>query len=243
MNIQFAIDHQGRLHVLEVNPRASRTVPFLSKACGVPFAKLAAQVMVGRSLSELGLGWEVRPDGFAVKVPVFPFDRFPGFDPVLGPEMRSTGEAYGADAELGLAFAKAMIAAGKPLPVHGSVCLSVNDRDKEELIPIARDLQELGFSLLATGGTASRLSAEGLRVRSVFKVNEGRPHIADRIRNGEIDLLINTPLGGPSFYDEHALRRAAIQQRVPILSTLSASRAAVEGIRRLRENVLRVRRL
>jgi carbamoyl-phosphate synthase large subunit len=243
MNAQFAVDHAGRVHVIEVNPRASRTIPFLSKACGIPFAKLAAQVMVGRDLAGLGLTEEPRPEGFAVKVPVFPFDRFPAFDPVLGPEMRSTGEAYGADPEFGLAFAKAMIAAGQPLPVHGTVFLSVNDRDKEELLPIAADLHALGFTLTGTGGTAARLEREGLPVGTVYKVNEGRPHIADRIKSGEIDLLINTPLGGPSFYDERALRQAAIRYRVPILSTLSAARAAVEGIRRLRDNVLRVRRL
>jgi carbamoyl-phosphate synthase large subunit len=244
MNVQLCI-YEGRVHVLEVNPRASRTVPFLSKACGIPFARLAARLMLGRRLSELGLPvhTEPRPEGFAVKVPVFPFDRFPGFDPVLGPEMRSTGEAYGSDRLFGLAFAKAMMAAGQPLPVHGTVFLSVNDRDKEELLPIARDLAGLGFDLRATRGTAERLRAAGLAARDVHKVNEGRPHAADRIRNGEIQLLINTPLGGPSFYDEHALRRAAILCRVPMITTLSAARAAVEGIRLLRDNVLTVRAL
>jgi carbamoyl-phosphate synthase large subunit len=242
MNLQLAI-YEGTVHVLEVNPRASRTVPFLSKACGIPFAKLAAKVMVGRRLTELGLTEEPRPSGFAVKVPVFPFDRFPGFHPVLGPEMRSTGEAYGADDEFGLAFAKAMMSAGNPLPVRGTVCLSVNDRDKEELVPIARALADLGFTLMGTRGTAAHLVAAGLDVGRAYKVNEGRPHIADRIRNGEIELVINTPLGGPSFYDEYALRHAAIICRVPMLTTLSASRAAVEGIRRLRENVLSVQRL
>ncbi|HUU00221.1 MAG TPA: carbamoyl-phosphate synthase large subunit [Myxococcota bacterium] len=240
MNVQYAI-FEGRVYVLEVNPRASRTVPFLSKACGISFAKLAARVMVGRSLDELGFSAEPRPKGFAVKVPVFPFDRFPGFDPVLGPEMRSTGEAYGRDDEFGLAFAKAMMSAGQTLPVHGTVCISVNDRDKDEMVAIARDFSELGFTLLGTSGTAERLQAEGLDARMVYKVNEGRPHIADRIHNGQVDLVINTPLGGPSFYDEHALRRAAIEHRVPIISTLSAARAAVEGIRRLTNNVLDVR--
>ena len=226
--------------MLEVNPRASRTVPFLSKACGVPFARLAAQVMVGKTLAEVGLTEEPQPHGFAVKVPVFPFDRFPGFHPVLGPEMRSTGEAYGADEDFGLAFAKGMMSAGQTLPVHGTVCVSVNDRDKDEAVAIARDFAELGFSLVGTGGTAARLAQEGLTVQTAFKVNEGRPHIADRIRNGDIDLMINTPLGGPSYYDEYALRRAAIDQRVPLVSTMSAARAAVEGIRKLRDNVLTV---
>jgi len=239
MNVQYAI-FEDRVYVLEVNPRASRTVPFLSKACGIPFAKLAARVMLGRKLGELGLSGEPRPKGFAVKVPVFPFDRFQGFDPVLGPQMRSTGEAYGTDEEFGLAFAKGMMAAGQTLPVHGTLCISVNDRDKQEAVSIAGDFAKLGFTLMATRGTAERLEAEGLDVRMVYKVNEGRPHIADAIHNGEVDLMINTPLGGPSFYDEHALRRAAIEHRVPIISTLSAARAAVEGIRRLAQNVLSV---
>jgi len=242
MNIQLAI-YEGRVHVLEVNPRASRTVPFLSKACGVPFARLAARVMVGATLAELGLTEEPRPRGFAVKVPVFPFARFPGFDPVLGPEMRSTGEAYGWDPVFGLALAKGMMAAGQALPVHGTVFVSVNDRDKDEVVPIAADLAALGFSIVATGGTAAHLRAAGLEARTVFKVNEGRPHAADEIRNNAIQLLINTPLGGPSFYDEHALRRAAVTCRVPTLTTLSAARAAVEGIRLLRDNVLTVHAL
>jgi carbamoyl-phosphate synthase large subunit len=242
MNIQFAI-FEDRVYVLEVNPRASRTVPFLSKALGIPFAKAAAKLMVGKTLRELGLTEEPAPRGFSVKAPVFPFDRFPGFDPVLGPEMRSTGEAFGSADRFGLAFAKAMLSAGQALPVHGTVFLSVNDRDKTETVALARDFAALGFRLAATRGTAERLRAEGLAVETVFKVNEGRPHVADRIRSGAIDLLVNTPLGAASFYDEHALRRAAIARRVPILSTLSAARAAVEGIRLLRDNVLTVRAL
>jgi carbamoyl-phosphate synthase large subunit len=239
MNIQFAI-YEGRVHVLEVNPRASRTVPFLSKACDIPFAKLAAKVMVGATLPELGLTEEPRPRGYAVKVPVFPFDRFAGFDPVLGPEMRSTGEAYGWDPQFGLAFAKAMMAGGQTLPVHGTVFVSVNDRDKDEVVPIARSLAELGFSLVATKGTAERLQAEGLDARKVFKVNEGRPHVADYVRNGEIQLVINTPLGGPSFYDERALRRAAVTCRIPMITTLSAASAVVEGVRLLQDNILTI---
>jgi carbamoyl-phosphate synthase large subunit len=242
MNVQYAI-FEDHVFVLEVNPRASRTVPFLSKAHGIPFAKLAAKIMVGHTLAELGLREEPRSPGFAIKVPVFPFDRFPGFDPVLGPEMRSTGEAYGTDTEFGLAFAKGMMSAGQTLPVHGTVCISVNDRDKDEVVSIARDFAELGFTLMATRGNAERLERSGLKVIKVYKVNEGRPNVADAIHNHEVDLMINTPLGGSSFYDEHALRRAAIEHRVPIISTLSAARAAVEGIRRLRENVLTVRSL
>jgi carbamoyl-phosphate synthase large subunit len=242
MNVQYAIFEQ-RVYVLEVNPRASRTVPFLSKALGIPFAKIAARLMVGRTLAEEGLLAEPVPRGFSIKAPVFPFDRFPGFDPVLGPEMRSTGEAYGCDPEFGLAFVKAMMSAGQTLPVHGTVFLSVNDRDKDEIVPIAREFARLGFGLVGTQGTAARLRREGLAAEAVYKVNEGRPHVADRIFSGEIALLINTPLGGASYYDEHAMRRAAIVCRVPILSTLSAARAAVEGIRHLRDNVLTVRSL
>jgi len=239
MNIQFAI-HEGRVHVLEVNPRASRTVPFLSKACGVPFARLAARLMVGATLDDVGLTEEPRPRGYAVKVPVFPFARFPGFDPVLGPEMRSTGEAYGWDPSFGLAFAKAMMAAGQTLPVHGTVFVSVNDRDKDEVVPIVRDLRTLGFRVVATRGTAEHLRGEGIEAEMAFKVNEGRPHIADRILSDEIQLVINTPLGGPSFYDERALRRAAVTHHVPMITTLSAARAVVQGIRLLRDNVLTV---
>jgi carbamoyl-phosphate synthase large subunit len=242
MNLQVAI-FEDQVYILEVNPRASRTVPFLSKACGIPFAKLAARIMLGATLPELGLLEEPTPRGFAVKVPVFPFDRFPGFDPVLGPEMRSTGEAYGWDLDFGLAFLKGMMSANQTLPAHGAVCLSVNKRDRQEAIAIARDFVQMGFSLLATRGTAEALTQAGLPVKMVYKVNEGRPHIADRIHNGEVDILINTPLGGPSFYDEKALRRAAIECRVPLVSTLSAARAAVEGIRKLRQNVLTVHAL
>ncbi|MBI5490367.1 MAG: carbamoyl-phosphate synthase large subunit [Deltaproteobacteria bacterium] len=242
MNVQYAIFEQ-RVYVLEVNPRASRTVPFLSKALGIPFAKIAARLMMGRTLAEEGLLEEPKPRGYSIKAPVFPFDRFPGFDPVLGPEMRSTGEAYGCDAEFGLAFVKAMMSAGQTLPAHGTVFLSVNDRDKDEIVPIAQTFHELGFRLVGTQGTAARLRREGFSCDAVFKVNEGRPHVADRIFNGEIDLLINTPLGGASYYDEHAMRRAAITCRVPILSTLSAARAAAEGIGRLRASVLTVRAL
>ncbi|RME26525.1 MAG: carbamoyl phosphate synthase large subunit, partial [Deltaproteobacteria bacterium] len=200
-------------------------------------------IMVGRTLEELGLTEEPKPKGYAVKVPVFPFDRFEGFDPVLGPEMRSTGEAYGWAESFGMAFAKGMMAAGLPLPTRGTVCISVNDRDKPEMLPIARDFARLGFELWATRGCAGFLEANGLRARRVFKVNEGRPNIADHIRNGEVNLLLNTPLGAPSFYDEQALRRAAIKYRVPMLSTLSAARAAVEGIGLLKRNTVDVRTL
>ncbi|MCA9672965.1 MAG: carbamoyl-phosphate synthase large subunit [Myxococcales bacterium] len=242
MNVQYAI-FQGVVHVIEVNPRASRTVPFLSKALGIQFARIAAQVMTGKSLDDLGFTKEPEPLGYAVKVPVFPFDRFPGFDAVLGPEMRSTGEAYGFDERFGLAFAKGMMSAGQALPVHGQLFCSVNDRDKDELCELARGFSQLGFKLVATRGTARVLRAAGLECDQVFKVNEGRPNIADLMYSGSVQLCINTPLGGPSFYDERTMRRAALALRIPMLTTLTASRAALEGIRELRENVLTVRKL
>jgi carbamoyl-phosphate synthase large subunit len=242
LNVQLAVTvaPEEKLYIIEANPRASRTVPFLSKALGIPFARLAAQVMTGKTLEEVGLTEEPTPAGYSVKVPVFPYNRFPGFDPVLGPEMRSTGEAYGFDKEFGLAFAKGMMSAKQALPAHGTAFISVNNRDKAEMLPIARDLAELGFTLLATRGTAKFLQGEGLEAEMVYKVKEGRPHIGDRVKNGDVDLVINTPLGAPAFYDERALRRTALSGGVPLISTLSAARAAVEGIRRLRESVLTV---
>jgi len=239
MNVQFAIK-DGILHVLEVNPRASRTVPFVSKATGVPLARLAARAMLGKSLEDLGLAAEPVPPAVFVKGVVFPFIRFPGEDPVLGPEMKSTGEVMGISRNFGHAFAKAQMACGLALPESGRVFLSVNDYDKEALLPIARGLVDLGFSLTATDGTARRLSAEGLEVERVYKVNEGRPNVVDRILNGEIDLILNTPLGKESHFDEKAIRRTATARGIPCITTLSGGAAAVEGIRALREGGLEV---
>ncbi|HXV77828.1 MAG TPA: carbamoyl-phosphate synthase large subunit [Candidatus Polarisedimenticolaceae bacterium] len=242
MNVQFAIK-DGVVYVLEVNPRASRTVPFVAKATGVPVAGIAAKVMLGRRLRELGLVDEPCVSGHFVKEAVFPFARFPGEDPVLGPEMKSTGEVMGTAAEFGMAFAKAQIAAGTPFPLSGTAFLSVNQNDKDGLLPIARGLAEQGFSLVATTGTGDFLRANGLECQNVYKVLEGRPNVVDRIKNGEIHLILNTPLGRESYFDEKAMRRAATIRAIPLITTLSAGRAAVEAIRALKSGGYGVRSL
>ena len=242
VNAQFAIKDET-VYVLEVNPRASRTVPYLSKATGVPLAKMAARVMVGKTLSELGLVDDLEVAGVFVKAPVFPFVRFPGVDTILGPEMKSTGEVMGGAATFGAAYAKAQLAAGNRLPREGTAFISVNDDDKANVVAIARDLAGLGFSLLATHGTAAYLRAHGLEVELVYKVNEGRPHIGDRLRNRDIHLVINTPLGRESFFDDRTLRRIATVLGVPCVTTLTGAAATVSAIRALREETLDVRPL
>ncbi len=243
LNVQYAI-HGGEVFVLEVNPRASRTVPFVSKATGVPLAKIAALCAVGKKLRDLVPSLdEPVPNGVFIKESVFPFDRFPGVDTVLGPEMRSTGEVMGHAPTFGAAFAKSQQAAGEALPARGAVFVSVNDFDKENVVPVVRDLAELGFRVHASQGTAEALRRHGLHVEVVFKVNEGRPNVVDLIKNGDLDLLVNTPLGAESFYDEKAMRRAAFEHRVLTLTTLSAARAAVEAIRSLRSGAVEVRSL
>jgi len=242
MNVQYAIK-DNVVYVLEVNPRASRTVPYLSKASGVPLAKMAARVMAGRTLAELGLTKDIEVAGVFVKSPVFPFVRFPGVDTILGPEMKSTGEVMGGARSFGVAFAKAQLAVGQRLPEGGTAFVSVNNDDKANLIPIARDLADLGFRLVATRGTAAYLRAYGLRVDVVFKVNEGRPNVADEIVNRKIDLVINTPLGRESFFDDRAVRRAAMLHEVPCVTTLTGAAATVSAIRALREQGVGVRAL
>ena len=239
MNIQFAIKDE-EIYVLEVNPRASRTVPFVSKSIGVPLARLAARVMVGRSLSEMGFTEEVSLSNWYVKEAVLPFIKFPGEDPVLGPEMRSTGEVMGIASSFGHAFAKAQIGSGCPLPMGGTAFISVNDYDKENVVPVARDLQNLGFRLIATQGTAIHLKGRGITVEPVFKLHEGRPNIVDHIKNGEVAMIINTPLGGGSYIDEPSIRRSATQHGVPCITTLSAAAAAVAGIKALKEEALEI---
>ncbi len=239
MNAQFAIKGDT-IYVLEVNPRASRTVPYLSKATGVPLAKVAARVMVGRTLAELGLTEDLEVSGFFVKTPVFPFVRFPGVDTILGPEMKSTGEVMGAASTFGSAFAKAQLAAGMKLPSDGTAFISVNNHDKPSVVQIARDLSELGFRLLATRGTANYLRAHGLDVDIVFKVNEGRPHVGDEILNNKIQLVINTPLGRESFFDDRTVRRIAMMHGVPSITTLTGAAAAVNAIKALRTEGLTV---
>ena len=229
MNVQYAI-RGGTLYVLEVNPRASRTVPFVSKATGIPFARLAARLCLGASLEEVGLTQEPSVAGFSIKAPVFPFRKFEGVDTILGPEMRSTGEVMGRDRSFGMAFLKAALGAGIRLPKKGRAFLSVHDGDKSAILPLARQLAKLGFSLMATGGTVQALRAGGLTADAVLKVNEGRPNVVDRMINGEIDLVINTPLGKESFFDEVAIRRTSLERDIPCLTTLSAAAAAIEAI-------------
>jgi carbamoyl-phosphate synthase large subunit len=242
MNVQYAIKDDV-VYVLEVNPRASRTVPYLSKAAGVSLAKIAARVMVGRTLAELGLHEDLQVAGVFVKSPVFPFVRFPGVDTILGPEMKSTGEVMGGASGFGVAFAKAQLAVGQRLPEAGTAFVSVNNKDKANLLPIARDLAELGFRLVATRGTAAYLRAYGLAVDVVYKVNEGRPNVADEIVNRKVDIIINTPLGRESFFDDRTVRRAAMMHEVPCITTLTGAAAAVQAIRALRQQGLGVRAL
>jgi carbamoyl-phosphate synthase large subunit len=242
MNAQFAIK-DDTVYVLEVNPRASRTVPYLSKATGVPLAKVAARLMIGQTLAQLGLVDDLDVSGVFVKTPVFPFVRFPGVDTILGPEMKSTGEVMGGAASFGAAFAKAQLAAGQRLPEKGAAFISVNNHDKPTVVPVARDLAELGFKLVATRGTAQYLRAHGLDVSVVFKVNEGRPHVGDQILNRQIDLVINTPLGRESFFDDRTVRRIATLQGVPCITTLTGAAATVSAIRALRTEPLGVRAL
>ncbi len=242
MNVQFAIKEET-VYVLEVNPRASRTIPFVSKAIGVPLAKLAAKVMAGRKLADLGFTREITPPHFSVKEAVFPFVRFPGVDITLGPEMKSTGEVMGIDSDLGLAYAKSQMASGSPLPLGGNLFISVKDSDKPEAVKLAKSYVELGFQLYATGGTAAALTAEGVPVKKLFKLAEGRPTVLDMIKNGEIAFIINTPSGKKPRLDEVQIRGAAVTHRVPIMTTLSAAAASVNGIRSLQAKGLTVRTL
>jgi carbamoyl-phosphate synthase large subunit len=248
MNIQFAIQNE-KVFVIEVNPRASRTVPYVSKATGVPLAKIAARLMTGRKLHEFlpehaAAGRDLATGaGYFVKSPVFPWSKFPGVDTVLGPEMKSTGEVMGSADTFGEAFAKAQLSAGQSLPTSGTVFISVTDRDKAESIDLARRFIELGFSLVATHGTAERLEKAGLPVDRVFKVKEGRPNVVDLIKGEGVHLIVNTPHGQDPWFDEKAIRRAAITQRIPTITTLSAARAAADGIAALQRNEVNVRSL
>jgi carbamoyl-phosphate synthase large subunit len=238
MNVQYAIK-DGTVYVLEVNPRASRTVPYVSKATGVPLPKLAVQLMLGKKLHEVTehRGRLPVPLKF-VKSPVFPFNKFPGVDPALGPEMRSTGEVMGVGDNFGEAFAKAQLSAGTPLPEKGTIFISVNDKYKPEAVPIARRFAELGFDLVATRGTAAMLQNAGLKCRTVLKVNEGRPNAVDLLKAGAIQLIVYTTTGAISFEDEKSIRRSAVTWRVPCITTMSGARAAVEAVAsRLRDPI------
>ncbi|CAK6696686.1 carbamoyl-phosphate synthase large subunit [Synechococcus sp. CBW1107] len=244
INLQFAVQGDAAsgqtVYIIEANPRASRTVPFVAKATGVALAKVASQLMAGRTLADLGLTCEPVPPLQSVKEAVLPFKRFPGSDTVLGPEMRSTGEVMGSARSFGMAYAKAEIAAGDALPTGGSVFLSTHDRDKAGLLPVARSLHGLGFSLIATSGTAAALEDGGLPVERVLKVHEGRPNIEDAIRSGRIQLIINTPIGRQAAHDDAYLRRAALDYAVPTVTTLAGGLAAVEAIAALQQQTLEV---
>jgi carbamoyl-phosphate synthase large subunit len=245
MNIQFAVTglRSGgtpEVFVLEANPRASRTIPFVSKATGVQLARLAALVMVGKTLDELGVADEVVPTHFSIKESVFPFSKFPGVDIILGPEMKSTGEVMGIDADLPMAFVKSQMAASASLPASGTVFISVSGADKSGVTPIAQQLAEMGYKLLATAGTANHLAAQGVPVDILPKIQEGRPNLLDKMQNNEVALIINTPSGRGSQTDEGKIRAAAVAHRVPCITTLSAAQAAVEACRALRERELTV---
>jgi carbamoyl-phosphate synthase large subunit len=260
MNIQFAIprgnggpsgngSEGGKVYVLEVNPRASRTVPYVSKATGVPMAKIAARLMTGRKLREfLPENIERRSDldtghCYYVKSPVFPWNKFPGVDTVLGPEMKSTGEVMGVADNFGEAFAKAQLAAGQKLPTQGTVFISVTDNDKRHVADLARKFVDMGFKLVCTSGTADVVESAGMNVERVYKVKEGRPNVVDFIKGQRIQLIINTPTGLEPWFDEKAIRRAAVTARIPTVTTLSAARAAAEGISALQRGAVNVRAL
>jgi carbamoyl-phosphate synthase large subunit len=229
INVQYAIK-DGVVYVLEVNPRASRTIPFVSKAIGAPLASLAARVMLGESLADVGLTEEIVPTYVSVKEAVFPFNKFAGTDPVLGPEMRSTGEVMGISDSFGWSFAKAQLAASNGLPLEGKILITVNDHDKPTVTPIARRFQEMGFQVLATGGTAKYLRSRGIPVTPVLKVHEGRPNCLDYVVNGDVQLLINTPLGKHSQIDDYILREAALRNKIAYTTTISAASAASDAI-------------
>ena len=229
MNVQYAVKGE-KVYVLEVNPRASRTVPFSSKAIGVPLAKLAAKVMAGKTLKQLGFTQEIWPRYWAVKESVFPFNRFHGQDILLSPEMRSTGEVMGLDADRGVAYAKSQMAAGSPLPLEGKIFISVSDAHKKKIVDVARQFAELGFQLIATGGTASTLEKAGLKVERIFKLQEGRPNAIDLLKNKELQMVINTPSGATPRADEIKIRTTAVYTGTPIMTTISSAVAAARGI-------------
>jgi len=235
MNVQYAVKG-STVYVLEVNPRASRTVPFVSKAIGFPLAKLAAKVMAGKTLKELNFTEEVWPKYWAVKESVFPFNRFHGQDILLSPEMRSTGEVMGLDADLGTAYAKSQMAANSPLPLGGRVFISVSDMHKDEVAEVAQSYVNLGFEIVATAGTAAVLEKAGLKVQRIMKLTEGRPNVVDLLKNKEIQLVINTPSGATPRADEVRIRTTSVYTGTPIMTTLSSAKAAALGIAALKKS-------
>ena len=232
MNVQFAIT-DDELYILEVNPRASRTIPFVSKATGVPLAKMATKVMMGATLKDLGMTEKVATRHWAVKEAVFPFDRFEHVDTLLGPEMKSTGEVMGIDDNLGLAIAKAQMAAGSSLPRSGNVFISVRDGDKTGIAPVAKSLVDMNFTIFATSGTATFLQKAGVKCHLVNKISQGRPHILDKIQDGKISWIINTSLGKRTTEDSYIIRRAVINFHIPYTTTVSGAAALVMGIQEL----------
>jgi carbamoyl-phosphate synthase large subunit len=247
MNIQFAVvgahGYNPQVYILEANPRASRTVPFVSKATGVPLAKLASLVMAGETLQSLGFTQEPTPHHIAVKEAVLPFKKFPGTDTILGPEMRSTGEVMGIDSGFGRAFAKAELGAGEVLPLSGTVFVSMSDRDKSLAVPVVQDFIELGFGVIATDGTREVLREHGLNVDLILKLHEGRPHVLDAIKNGQIQLIINTPSGEEAQTDARLIRRTALAYKIPIITTIAGAKATAAAIRSLQSQPLDVKAL
>jgi carbamoyl-phosphate synthase large subunit len=240
MNVQFAVKNQD-IYILEVNPRASRTVPFVGKATGVPLAKMAAKVMVGKTLRELGLTKEKSIGHMAVKEAVFPFDRFHGVDTILGPEMKSTGEVMGIDEDFGLAYGKSQTSCGNRIPLEGKIFISLKDKDKPDSVPIVKKLLECGLSVIATRGTAQYLRDHGLDVEVINKVAEGRPHIVDLIKNKKVHFVINTVSGTQAQKDSFSIRQSAIQYRVPFTTTISGAKAIVHAIEMLTKKRLHIK--
>jgi len=242
MNIQFAVQGE-QVYILEANPRASRTVPFVSKAIGVPLAKVASRVMSGKTLASLDMTEEKIPQHLAVKEAVFPFEKFPGTDTILGPEMRSTGEVMGIDTNFGKAFAKAELGAGLGLPLSGTVFVSMNDRDKTAAVPVVKDLIALGFKVIATSGTCQVLKNHGLEVKPVLKLHEGRPHAVDWIKNRQVQLILNTPTGETAQLDDKLIRRTALSYKIPTITTIAGAKATAAAIRSLQSESLGVKAL
>jgi carbamoyl-phosphate synthase large subunit len=242
MNVQFAVKNND-IYILEVNPRASRTVPFVGKATGLPLAKIAAKIMVGKTLMELGLTEEQHVDYIAVKEAVFPFDRFSGVDTILGPEMKSTGEVMGIDEDFGIAFGKSQIACGNSIPLSGKVFISLKDKDKLSSVRIVKKIIELGLSVIATRGTAQYLKEHGLDVEIINKVAEGRPHIVDLIKNREIHFIINTVSGAQAQRDSFSIRQSALQYNVPFTTTISGALSAVHAIEMFKHKTIGIQSL
>jgi carbamoyl-phosphate synthase large subunit len=245
MNIQFAVvgasSYSPQVYILEANPRASRTVPFVSKATGVPLAKLASLIMSGKTLEELNFTQEVIPKHIAVKEAVLPFNKFPGTDTILGPEMRSTGEVMGIDSDFGRAFAKAELGAGERLPLTGTVFVSMSDRDKAAAVPVVKEFLDLGFQVMATSGTRQVLREHDLNVELVLKLHEGRPHVIDAIKNQKIQLIINTPSGEEAQTDARLIRRTGLAYKIPIITTIAGAKATVAAIRSMQNTTLDVK--